>query len=170
VAAAICPGRIAGDTADRVFAALRFGGLLPCRNELIRLAQLGAALAGETPRALACEQGREIPQHQPRDRHRMANALNRRHPAEVEIFAVHDRSVHLDLPVGVEDGAEAGIEGGIVLEDPDGGFDGFERRSAPFQDRLPGRQRGQAACPVCLLLMRRNVLRPAMEDQRPGHS
>jgi hypothetical protein len=51
-------------------------------------------------------------------------ALETRGGSGAESGAVHDDGVAFDLAIEIEMGAEAGVEGGIVLEDDDGGFDG----------------------------------------------
>lgn len=48
--------------------------------------------------------------------------------------AVHEEGVELDAAVGGEEGAAAGVEGGVVFKDGDGGLDGIEGGAVAGED------------------------------------
>lgn len=48
--------------------------------------------------------------------------------------SVHEERVELDATVGGEEAATASVEGGIVFEDGDGGFDGVDGCAAASED------------------------------------
>jgi hypothetical protein len=56
----------------------------------------------------------------------IAEALDAGHSAGLHASAVHEEGVELDAAVGGEKAAAAGVEGGVVLEDGDCGFDGVD--------------------------------------------
>ena len=48
--------------------------------------------------------------------------------------AIHDEGVELDAAVGGEEAAAAGVEGGVVFKDGDGGFNGVDGGAAEGED------------------------------------
>ena len=68
----------------------------------------------------------------------VAQALDTGHAAGLHAAAVHEKSVELNAAVGGEKAAAAGIEGGIVLENGDGGFDGVESGCAAREKSVAG--------------------------------
>jgi len=60
----------------------------------------------------------------------VAKAFNAGHAAGLHAASVHEEGVKLDSAVRGEEAAAAGIEGGIVFKDGDGGFDGVEGGTA----------------------------------------
>jgi len=56
----------------------------------------------------------------------VAKALDAGYAASLHASAVHEEGVELDAAIRGEKAATSGIEGGIVFEDGDGGFDGVE--------------------------------------------
>src|SRR5258708_4404182 len=63
----------------------------------------------------------------------IAEALDASDPASAERGAIHEQGVELDVAVAGEKAASAGVEGLIVFENSDSGFDGFDRTGAVFQ-------------------------------------
>ena len=68
----------------------------------------------------------------------VAEALDAGDAAGFHAAAVHEECVELDAAVGGEEAAAAGVEGGVVFEDGDGGFDGIEGRAAAREDTIAG--------------------------------
>ena len=64
----------------------------------------------------------------------IAEALDAGDAAGFHATAVHEEGVELDATVGGEEAATAGVEGGIVFEDGDGGFDGVDGCAAASED------------------------------------
>ena len=87
-------------------------------------------------------------QHQPRGLDGVAKALDTGHTAGLHAAAVHQQGIELNAAIGGEETAAAGIEGGVVFEDSDGGFDGVEGRAAASEDPVAGLQRVAYACLV----------------------
>jgi hypothetical protein len=56
----------------------------------------------------------------------IAQALDAGYASGLHAAAVHEERVKLDAAVGGEKAAAAGVEGGVVFEDGDGGFNGIE--------------------------------------------
>jgi hypothetical protein len=54
--------------------------------------------------------------------------------AGAEGGAVHDEGIELNAAVAGEEAAAAGVEGGVVFEASDGGFDGVESGPVAFED------------------------------------
>ncbi len=68
----------------------------------------------------------------------VAEALDAGDAAGFHAAAVHEEGVELDAAVGGEEAAAAGIEGGIVFKDGDGGFDGVDGGAAEGEDGVAG--------------------------------
>jgi len=68
----------------------------------------------------------------------VAKALDAGYAAGLHATAVHEEGVELDAAVGGEKAAAAGIEGGVVFEDGDGGFDGVEGGCAAGEKGVAG--------------------------------
>ncbi len=64
----------------------------------------------------------------------IAEALDTGDAAGFHAPAVHEERVELDAAVGGEEAAAAGIEGGIVFEDGDCGFDSVDGCAAARED------------------------------------
>jgi hypothetical protein len=56
----------------------------------------------------------------------VAKALDAGYAASLQAAAVHEESIELHAAIGGEKAAAAGVEGGVVFEDGDSGFDGVE--------------------------------------------
>jgi hypothetical protein len=50
--------------------------------------------------------------------------------------AVHDEGVELDAAVAGEEAATSGVEGGVVFEFGDGGFDSVDGRGSALEERI----------------------------------
>ena len=68
----------------------------------------------------------------------VAEALDAGYAAGLHAAAVHEQGVELDAAVGGEEAAAAGVEGGIVFKDGDGGFDGVDGGAAEGEDGVSG--------------------------------
>jgi hypothetical protein len=68
----------------------------------------------------------------------VAEAFDAGHSAGFHAAAVHKESVELDTAVGGEKAAAASVEGGVVFEDGDGGFDCIEGGCAAREKRVAG--------------------------------
>ena len=68
----------------------------------------------------------------------IAEALDAGYAAGLHAAAVHEQGVELDAAGGGEEAAAAGVEGGIVFEDGDGGFDGVEGGTAAGKNGVAG--------------------------------
>ena len=66
-------------------------------------------------------------------------------------------------------GAEAGVEGGIVFKDDDGGFDGVERVAAVFEDIPAGVESAEAAGFAGVNGIIGNIPGAAMNNERRSH-
>jgi hypothetical protein len=64
----------------------------------------------------------------------VAEALDASDAAGFHSAAVHKEGVELDPAVGGEEAASAGVEGGVVFKDGDGGLDGVEGGAATGED------------------------------------
>jgi hypothetical protein len=71
----------------------------------------------------------------------VAKMLDTGHAASFHTAAVHEKSVELDPSVGGKKAATSGVEGGVVFEDGDGGFDSIESRSALRKNGIAGFKR-----------------------------
>jgi len=60
----------------------------------------------------------------------VAEALDAGNTAGLHAAAVHEQGIHLDAAIGGEEAAPAGIEGGVVFKDGNGGFNGIEGGTA----------------------------------------
>ena len=68
----------------------------------------------------------------------IAQALDAGHAAGLHASAVHEEGVELDTAIGGKKAAAAGVEGGVVLKDGDGGFDGVKGGCAAREKRVTG--------------------------------
>jgi hypothetical protein len=68
----------------------------------------------------------------------IAQALDAGYAAGLHASAVHEESIELDTAVGGEKAAAAGVEGGVVFEDGDGGFDSIEGGCAAREKSVAG--------------------------------
>ena len=75
----------------------------------------------------------------------VAEALDAGHAAGLHAAAVHEEGIELDAAIGGEEAAAAGVEGGVVFEDGDGGFDGVESRAAAGKNGVAGFKRAADA-------------------------
>ena len=85
-------------------------------------------------------------QNQARGLDWVAEALDTGHAASLHAAAVHEQSVELDAAIGGEETAAAGVEGGVVFENGDGGFDGVQRRAATSEYGVAGFKSITHAC------------------------
>jgi hypothetical protein len=68
----------------------------------------------------------------------VAEALDAGDAAGFHAAAVHEEGVELDAAVGGEEAAAAGVEGGVVFKDGDGGFNGVDGGAAEGEDAVAG--------------------------------
>ena len=68
----------------------------------------------------------------------VAEMLDAGYAASLHAATIHEKGIELDAAVGGEEAAAAGIEGGVVFKDGNGGFDGVEGRTAEGQDFIAG--------------------------------
>jgi hypothetical protein len=68
----------------------------------------------------------------------VAETLDTGHAAGFHAASVHEEGVELHAAVGGEEAAAAGVEGGVVFKDGDGGFDGIEGGAAAGEDGIAG--------------------------------
>jgi hypothetical protein len=68
----------------------------------------------------------------------ITQVLDAGHAAGLHASAIHEESVELDAAIGGEKAAAAGVEGGVVLEDGDGGFDGVKGGCAAREKSVTG--------------------------------
>ncbi len=80
-------------------------------------------------------------QNQPSSLNGVAQTLDAGHASRLHAAAVHQQGVELDAAVRGEKAAPAGVEGGVVFEDGDGGFNGIQSRSAARKNGIAGLQR-----------------------------
>jgi hypothetical protein len=71
----------------------------------------------------------------------VAESLDAGYAAGLHAAAVHEKGVELNAAVGGEKAAAAGVEGGVVFEYSDGGFDGIEGRATAREDGVAGLER-----------------------------
>jgi hypothetical protein len=64
----------------------------------------------------------------------IAEALDAGDAAGFHAAAIHEEGVELDATVGGEEAATAGVEGGVVFKDGDGGFYGVDGRAPAGED------------------------------------
>jgi SH3-like domain-containing protein len=64
----------------------------------------------------------------------VTQALDAGDAAGFHAAAVHEERVELDAAVGGEKAAAASVEGGVIFEDGDGGFNGIEGGPASGED------------------------------------
>ena len=69
---------------------------------------------------------RALVEHQARGLDGIAQALDAGDSAGAKGGAVHEEGVELDAAVAGEEAAAPGVEGGVVFEYGDGGFDGVD--------------------------------------------
>ena len=68
----------------------------------------------------------------------VAQALDTGDSAGAEGVAVHDEGVELDAAVAGEEAATSSVEGGVVFEFGDGGFDSVDGGGSALEERLAG--------------------------------
>ena len=75
----------------------------------------------------------------------VAETLDAGNAAGAHAASVHEEGVELDAAVGGKEAAAAGIEGGIVFKNGDGGFDGVEGGGSAGEDSVAGFKGGADA-------------------------
>ena len=103
-----------------------------------------------------------------RERDGIGDARDRRDGAALQPVPLHDRRVHLDHPVTVEDRAASGVELRVVLERAHGGLDGVERGATRREDPPAGEGRRAHAPAKLLAPLARVGAGAAVNDER-GH-
>jgi hypothetical protein len=68
----------------------------------------------------------------------VAEAFDTGDTAGLHAAPVHEKSVALDAAIGGEEAAPAGVEGGIVFQDGDGGFDSVEGTGTAGEKKIAG--------------------------------
>ena len=68
----------------------------------------------------------------------VAKALDAGYAAGFHAAAIHEQGVELDAAVGGEEGAAAGVEGGIVFKNGNGGLYGVDGGTASAEDGVSG--------------------------------
>ena len=83
--------------------------------------------------------------HQPGGLDGVAQALDAGHAAGFHAAAVHEQGVELDAAIGGEKTAPAGVEGGVVFKDGDGGLHGVNGGATAAEDGVAGFEGGADA-------------------------
>jgi hypothetical protein len=68
----------------------------------------------------------------------VAEVFDASYTTSAEGGAIHEQGIELNCTLGGEEAAAAGIEGGVIFEDGDGGFDGVGGRASPIEDGVAG--------------------------------
>lgn len=79
----------------------------------------------------------------------IADALDASDSAGFHAASIHEERVELDAAVGGEEAAAACVEGGVVFEDGDGGFNRIDGCTAAGKDFMAGFERAAHAGFVC---------------------
>ena len=138
------------------------------RDVEARITKLDVLFGRVAGGAFGDQEHRLVPKQRLGQLDRIAHAAHGGDGADVEGRPIHQGGVELHFAVAVEHRAIAGIEGGIVLQDPDGGDHGVDRAAARPQHGLAGLERSQASDAVGLAALGLDCLRPAMNEQRPA--
>jgi len=77
-------------------------------------------------------------QDQPSGLNGVAESFDASHAAGLHASAVHEEGIELNAAVRGEKAAASGVEGGVVLKNGDGSFDGIEGRCAAGEDCVAG--------------------------------
>ena len=80
----------------------------------------------------------------------IAQVLDTGDAAGAHAAAVHEERVKLNAAVGGEEATTAGVEGGVVFKDGDGGFNGVKGGTGPGEDGVSGLKSGKDASLVGL--------------------
>jgi len=75
----------------------------------------------------------------------VAKVLDTGDTAGAHAATVHEERVKLDAAIGGEEAAAAGVEGGVVFKDGDGGFNGVKGRSPAGEEVVSGLKGGKDA-------------------------
>ncbi len=104
-------------------------------NELVVVDEGHAVSVCEALRALPhkVDMGRFL-QDEARGVDGIAQAFDTGDAADFHAAAVHEERVELDAAVGGEEATSTGVEGGIVFEDGDGGFDSIDGSASAGED------------------------------------
>ena len=68
----------------------------------------------------------------------VAEALDTGYAAGFHAASIHEQGVELHSTVSGEEAAAAGVEGGVVFKDGDGGFNGVDGGAAEGEDLVAG--------------------------------
>lgn len=89
--------------------------------------------------------------------------------ASAESRGVHDDGVAFDLAILIEVGAETSIEGGIIFENDDGGFDGVDGVTTTGENVPSGVKSAEAAGFAGINGIVGNVPGTTMNNERRSH-
>ena len=122
------------------------GGTGPCLGESLTFAiedefavidQLHAVGLGEAFSAFADEVDmRALLEDETGGVNGIAEAFDAGDPAGFHASTIHEECIELDAAVRGEEAAATGVEGGIVFEDGDGGFDGVDGSASASEDLM----------------------------------
>jgi hypothetical protein len=143
------------------------GGQLVLHRKIGRDAQLRASLASEFARTVPSQENRALRFHHSRDHDRIAYAADHSHRSDRQIRSVHQRRAHFDVARCVWNRTMAGIERRIVLEHPHRCFNRGDGAAAICEHQPAGGQSAHASIAVGRFILRRDMLRAAMDGERP---
>jgi hypothetical protein len=153
-----------------IFFAFHPGFPLGFADHFLGLAQFDAVFNGEALRAIGDEHHvRAVLENFARELDGILDAMQVGGGAGAKRGAVHHDGVAFDVPVEIEMRAVAGIEGGIILENHDGGFDGVQSGAAKRKNGPAGGERAAAAGVAGFDGVVGNVPRAAVNDKRWFH-
>jgi hypothetical protein len=153
-----------------ILAAAEPGFALRRRDEVFRLAKPDAVSGGEVLGAIRNEHHVwAFFEDRAGGLNGIFDAAQSRDGAGAESGGIHDDGVTFDVAIKGEMGAEAGVEGRIVFEDDDGGFDGIERVATAFEDIPTGVESAETAGLAGINGIIGNVPGAAVNDERGLH-
>src|SRR5258705_4872234 len=154
---------------DRLASELHVTLSLAIGDERCRITLRDPGGAGERERAVTDQQDVAARlEDAPGDGDGVRDADQRRDGPALKTVAFHDRSIHLDRAVSVQDRTAAGVEARVVLERAHGALDRVER-AATLSQHAPSRQHGGTHTLAELGRLGGIRTGPAVDDDR-GHA
>src|SRR5260370_141457 len=146
--------------------ALHPGFLLGFADHFLGLAKLDAELFCEALSAFGDEHHvRAVFENLARELNGILDAPESGRSAGAKRGAIHDDGVAFDVAVQIEVRAVTGVEGGVVFEDHDGGFDSVEGGAAAGEDGPASSESAMAARLASVHGFVRNVPRAAVDNE-----
>jgi len=108
---------------------------------------------------------RAFVEHQARGLNGVAQALDAGDSASAESGTIHEQGVELDAAIAGEEAAASGVEGGVVFQFGDCGFDGVGGGGSEFEERVAGLERVKDALLVGLEHVVGNGPGSAVDDE-----